>query len=928
MRLIKMEESTPERPKDQPPPTYSSMKEAEANALRDHNVGREVVKPNVDTEELIQSQYINIQRVPDVATSKNFLANASLLSGNELLVDINGDLITTGTISLERYIPHQYEDLLHEDLTEDDKKLAAALVEVQLVNQQKQQSGTHILPMLAPATPLTVGAKLVNINEQIAMPPLSGPNKSSNDSITIMATSVSADKPGTVTHAYVQEESTLQPLPPLKKVLSRNKYMRPHLTQINQTDEEHQAHLESLGIHTETESEQIEISTEEIEIGTNEDIKTELSDFIIQDDPNIKTEIVDTETLILSEEEQDSDAVHDSDYENGGDKSRNSLPHKKRIPRKLKNPKKTQAQARNIMINAYKCTKCNELFDSANSLAAHKTTHLVKRQYQSNVQQTVSSSFSCELCFKVFTNQWKFFEHLKSHYEPLELDSGTPKKSAMTQIKSNLVQNDISSKKEMKVSNIKVRTLQTSMAQAQSTTRTSLVKTKPNSTSQVVTTQSIVNKWSSTPHLQDVTITPSSTSSILHQQLTQSQHDQILWECEPCKRIFRRQRTYEHHMNEAHKQEEIEEFSEPEDMMEGIRVEVHSDDEKDGTEKDAAIQKEWYREEDLHAAEADLREMEARTKTVYIDGHMCEMCNEAYETKAALNQHIQQQHADLMTAITKTVRRQPDGTAKKGNLSCKQCGRMFHHRNSLMYHLKSHLGERPHQCEVCGKGFFATSALKVHMRQHSGVKPFKCEFCGRNFRQWGDLKYHCISIHSDQKNFQCEYCGKDFARKYSLTVHSRIHTGERNYKCEFCEKSFRASSYLQNHRRIHTGEKPHPCEVCGKPFRVRSDMKRHMITHSKEPYSTYMVKAKKEPGTPSSNSGDSKLIVQVGDQIPEISKVEELEVSTVESILPDETVAASSRLHEELAVTYAQRDSLDSVTKESNTLYVWPVYMT
>lgn len=137
-----MEESTPERAKDQPPPTYSSMKEAEANALRDHNVGREVVKPNIDTEELMQSQFINIQRVPDVTTSKTFLTNASLLSGNELLVDINGDLISAGSISLERYIPHQYEeDLLHDDLTEDDKKLAAALVEVQLVNQQKQQSG-------------------------------------------------------------------------------------------------------------------------------------------------------------------------------------------------------------------------------------------------------------------------------------------------------------------------------------------------------------------------------------------------------------------------------------------------------------------------------------------------------------------------------------------------------------------------------------------------------------------------------------------------------------------------------------------------------------------------------------------------------------------------------------------------------------------
>lgn len=73
--------------------------------------------------------------------------------------------------------------------------------------------------------------------------------------------------------------------------------------------------------------------------------------------------------------------------------------------------------------------------------------------------------------------------------------------------------------------------------------------------------------------------------------------------------------------------------------------------------RETTIQKEWYREEDLHAAEADLQEMEARTKTVYVDAHMCGMCNEAYHSKAALNQHISQQHAELMTAITKTVRR-------------------------------------------------------------------------------------------------------------------------------------------------------------------------------------------------------------------------------------------------------------------------------
>lgn len=251
------------------------------------------------------------------------------------------------------------------------------------------------------------------------------------------------------------EDNSLQPLPPLKKVLSRNRYLRPHLTQISQSEEDHQAHLESLGIHTETE--QIEISTEEIEIGTNDDIKTELSDFIIQEE-TIKTEVPDgNEGLMMSEEEQESDsALHDSDYENGGDKSRNSLPHKKRIPRKLKHPKKSP-QSRNVMINTYKCSKCSEIFTSVGAFAVHKATHSVKRPYQSGVSQTAPSSFSCELCFKNFTNQWKFFEHLKSHYEPLELDSSPTKQVHTIQNKANSAQSDTSPKKDIKLGNLKVR---------------------------------------------------------------------------------------------------------------------------------------------------------------------------------------------------------------------------------------------------------------------------------------------------------------------------------------------------------------------------------------------------------------------------------------------------------------------------------------
>ncbi|KAK2581969.1 hypothetical protein KPH14_002409 [Odynerus spinipes] len=259
----------------------------------------------------------------------------------------------------------------------------------------------------------------------------------------------------------------------------------------------------------------------------------------------------------------------------------------------------------------------------------------------------------------------------------------------------------------------------------------------------------------------------------------------------------------------------IEEFSEPEDLMEGIRGVVeetgaHIDDESESplstTNNESML---WA----ITDVTDHLHQGNVRTSTT----------NE------------QNLHEKEKTDIPQTTKKKKTLKTRKTNdeLTCPQCDRSFHHKNSLVYHMRSHSGERPHQCEVCGKSFFAASALKVHKRLHSGDKPYKCEECGRHFRQWGDLKYHSTSIHSEQKQYQCEYCGKDFARKYSLIVHRRIHTGEKNYRCEYCNKTFRASSYLQNHRRIHTGEKPHPCTVCGKPFRVRSDMKRHMHTHSR-----------------------------------------------------------------------------------------------
>lgn len=135
----------------------------------------------------------------------------------------------------------------------------------------------------------------------------------------------------------------------------------------------------------------------------------------------------------------------------------------------------------------------------------------------------------------------------------------------------------------------------------------------------------------------------------------------------------------------------------------------------------------------MQATEVDLKEFDAQE-------HVCHICKQPFPIRAILLQHLitcrvtAENNGKTQSASEKTLKlirlkftekvettvTKKKAKKQKEELCCTLCDRVFTHRNSLIYHMRSHTGNRPHQCDQCGKSFFASSALKIHLRLHSG----------------------------------------------------------------------------------------------------------------------------------------------------------------------------------------------------------------
>ncbi|XP_077295367.1 uncharacterized protein LOC143917659 [Arctopsyche grandis] len=216
------------------------------------------------------------------------------------------------------------------------------------------------------------------------------------------------------------------------------------------------------------------------------------------------------------------------------------------------------------------------------------------------------------------------------------------------------------------------------------------------------------------------------------------------------------------------------------------------------------------------------------------DEVICDMCNETFDNKTCLIEHINFQHMRIYT----------------GPLKCETCSKLFKNERALERHnVKNHINEEEeeepkHKCVVCSKEFINNDILEFHKLTHKEDTRDKspegsklkdeviCDVCNEKFENKTCLIEHINFQHMRIYTgpLKCETCSKLFKNERALERHNVENHNEEGEEEEKEKEEEEEEEVYKIHMKSHPGAKTtFKCRICPKTFLYKSVYKSHML---------------------------------------------------------------------------------------------------